>query len=384
MSLNFNNFTFLGISNLIGWNVVLTSLDFFSSKFTNYDVNFLMVIPCDIGTLLANFFIGFFIKSISMNKRILTSLITLSLLIILLPLEAFLLPNDTGFWLFMLLNFLIAIFMVFLQGSILGLAGNYPDYCMGYINFGFSISGVLTCFLRMVCLWAWKNDDETNFYSIIIYYASSTIIVALTILIYLRFMVIHNKDYKGYKGIENGSEAKDKGENQRIYRFLLGSIIYTLPFSLLMVIVNLQTFLLFPGVALGTTLFQMGDAWNGVILLLIFNVFDAIGRYCSLYRIFYEKIYLWILVLLRFLFIGTFFILFKNEHDSIINNSYFAIGNMVVFAFSNGYLITALFILPTELYKKQKEKELIGFMMGFMLNLGIIIGSLIALKFANL
>ena len=57
---------------------------------------------------------------------------------------------------------------------------------------------------------------------------------------------------------------------------------------------------------------------------------------------------------------------------------------MVVFAFSNGYLITALFILPTELYKKQKEKELIGFMMGFMLNLGIIIGSLIALKFANL
>ena len=392
-ALKFFNFSLLGISNLIGWNVVLTSLDFFSSKFIDYDINFLMVIPCDVGSLLANFLIGFFIKAISLNKRIVSSLLLLAISIIILPLEAYLFPNVVGFWIFMLLNFLISGFMVFLQGSILGLAGNYSDYCMGSINFGFSISGVLTCLLRIICLLVWKNEQETNFYSILLYYSFSTLIVLVSLLVFLKFISQMANEKKNIQerllseiNVEttDESELNEKEENSKIYRFFIQSMIHTLPYSFLMFLINVQTFLLFPGVALGYRIFGLDDAWNGVILLLIFNVFDAVGRYCSLLRYLYGKRVLSGLIFLRFLFIGTFFILFYDQNVGIINNGYFAVINMILFAFTNGYFITALFILPTEMYSKQREKELVSFMMSFMLNLGGIVGSSIALKFANL
>jgi len=352
-----------------------------------------MVIPCDIGALLANFLIGFFIKAFTLNKRILSSLVFLSLSIILLPLEAYLFPNTIGFWLFMLLNFLISVFMVFLQGSILGLASNYSDFCMGSINFGFSFSGVLTCILRIICLVAWKNEQETNFYSILIYYSSSTAFVLISLMIFLSFIgkATKKNDVQetfiaemAYETKNEESDFSGNEENGKIYSFLLRSMVHTSPYSILMFLISAQTFLLFPGMALSYRIFGLDDAWNGVVLLLIFNIFDAMGRYCSLLRYFYGKWALVILILLRFLFIASFFTLFNNYDVAVMNTGYFAVANMVVFAFTNGYFITALFILPTELYVQKREKELVSFMMSFLLNMGGIIGSLIALNFANL
>lgn len=378
-NLSFLNFFLLGLSTLIGWNVVLTSLDFFSSRFPNYDIDFLMVIPCDIGTLFANFVIGFFIKNFSIKQRIISSLIFLAVLVILLPLETQLLPNANGFWLFMALNFGISGFMVFLQGSILGLAGNYPDYCMAAINSGFSVSGVLTCGLRALCLLLYK-DQEIGFDSMLIYYASGTVLILITLYVYIRFLSLEERDNVAL--LKN--ETINEEENQEIYGFFIKSIVFTSPYSFLMILINIQTFLLFPGLALSYSLFNLQKAWNEVILLLLFNVFDTIGRYCSLYKIFYRKYQISVVIMLRFLFIGSFIVLFKKENIGFINNAYFAIGNMAIFAFSNGYLITALFILPTEMYKDGRDKELVGFVMSFMLNLGCIIGSLIALSFASI
>ena len=401
MSLNFFNFTLLGISTLIGWNVVLTSLDFFSSKFIDYDLNFQMIIPGDVGAFLSNFLIGFYIKALSLKKRIISCLILLSILIAFLPLEAYFFPNSLGFWIFMLLNFLISIIMMFLQGSILGLAGIHSDHCMGYINFGFSISGVLTCLLRIVCMLAWKNVEETNFYSILVYYSFSTAIIIVSLLVFLQFDAKTENEKKiAQEEIitsQNGllaetfiettiDELKQSviQENSKIYSFMLQSILHTLPYSVLMFLTSFQTYLLFPGMALGYRMFGLDNAWNEVILLLVYNVCDAIGRYSSLLRYLYGKLVLTVLIFLRFSFIATFVVLFYDKNFEIINNGYFAIFNMVIFAFTNGYYVTALYILPSEMYSKQREKELISFMMSFMQSTGGITGSLIALKFRSL
>lgn len=398
--LKFSNFFLLGASNLIGWNVVLTSLDYFSTKFSHYNCDFLMIIPCDIGSLLANIIIGYFIVWFSMNRRIVISLILLCLCILALPIEAFLFPNSLGFWIFMVLNFFISIFMVFLQGSIIGLAGNQPEYCMAAINFGFSVSGILVCLLRIICLWTLKNDGETGFESIFMYYSFSIFMVLLSVVIFARFIKKENEQKKdkneNEKGLLNQMANEEAITNEELpvnsylegregtYKFLIKSMKTTMPYSFLMFFINLEFFFLFPGVALGYRTFPTTQAWNEVLVLLIFNSFDALGRYLSLIKVFYSKKSLLIVTLLRTVFIFTFLALFENWNIDFMQNTTFSTINHIVFALSNGYFITALFILASEVYENPKEKELVGFMMSFMMNSGGIVGSLLALPLATL
>lgn len=93
----------LGISSLAGWNAVLTTIDFFSKKYAkvNSNVGFLFPIPY----MCAQFLFGLIMPKISemfsATARILVGLISISVLMIILPIIALVAPDATGFYISM-------------------------------------------------------------------------------------------------------------------------------------------------------------------------------------------------------------------------------------------------------------------------------------------
>ena len=102
------NFLLLGLATLIGWNAVLSSIDFFSLKFPDYNISFLMLIPSFLATFIFSLFASYFSKIFSLNVRIFSCIILMAVCLFILPLEAYFLPNETGFLIFIILNFLIS------------------------------------------------------------------------------------------------------------------------------------------------------------------------------------------------------------------------------------------------------------------------------------
>jgi equilibrative nucleoside transporter 1/2/3 len=106
---------FLGTASLIGWNAVLTALDFLQEKYPKEkgygDVAFLFPIPL----FVANFFWGLLVPKLaeifSLTIRISVCLLGVSVFMILLPIIAIALPdNNTGYILCFVCTFFLGTF----------------------------------------------------------------------------------------------------------------------------------------------------------------------------------------------------------------------------------------------------------------------------------
>lgn len=60
----------LGITSLISWNAILTSLDYFSLQFPSYNVYFLLGIPYYIGSNIFGVLIVYVAKKFKVKTRI--------------------------------------------------------------------------------------------------------------------------------------------------------------------------------------------------------------------------------------------------------------------------------------------------------------------------
>lgn len=441
------NFLLLGLATLIGWNAVLSSIDFFTSKFPEYNISFIMLIPSFIATFIFSLFASYFSKIISLNKRIFGSIITMSICLLILPFEAYFLPNKAGFIIFVLLNFVISAFIAIMQATCVGLAFIFPYEAMSLFNTGIGFSGILMSLLRITYLLIINDNDETHMmYSMVIFFSSAVFFLLLALIIHAIF--IKSQYFKGLSklltrlsyainreeiNIEEGSSLSEKYEevrkdeeneineinqklllpelvfnendknltnidnaiydktqvtnmqkNPNFFQVLIISFKAAWPYSILLSLLYLQTFALFPGVLLLKQIYGLNTTWNPVLLILIYNIFDTMGKYIGVIRIFFTKIRITIFVVVRCLFFATFLLNVQNKYSlSFLTSDWFCLFNLGLFAVSNGYLTTALFILGSESYTKAQQKEKVGFMMSFMFNIGCIGGSLLALSFSN-
>jgi hypothetical protein len=90
-------FFLLGVSSLISWNSILTSLDYFVEKFPNSNVPFLFPIPMYIGTNIFGILVIKLAKYISLEARIYGGLLIMSLMNLLMPLFANFITGSAGF-----------------------------------------------------------------------------------------------------------------------------------------------------------------------------------------------------------------------------------------------------------------------------------------------
>ena len=121
------------------------------------------------------------------------------------------------------------------------------------------------------------------------------------------------------------------------------------------------------------------ESWFVLITLTIYNIFDTVGRgsaSCKCIQL-SRKTLLWCNYL-RTLFIPiVFLIAFEVGPSWLLNSDWFKILNLVLFAFTNGWL-ASLCIIKTPDYVQQSERGDIGTLINPAIVGGILIGTLLA------
>lgn len=130
---------------------------------------------------------------------------------------------------------------------------------------------------------------------------------------------------------------------------LKASFLQSWPFIVSLAMVFVITFVVFPGVCMATSIkFLQGvsnySAWYGLFMVTVFNIFDTIGRSMGGMPLFSlpDKIVI-VSSYCRAIFIVTFFLIaYKVSPSGLFGNDadWFKVLNMILFAFSNGFIST--------------------------------------------
>jgi equilibrative nucleoside transporter 1/2/3 len=178
---------------------------------------------------------------------------------------------------------------------------------------------------------------------------------------------------------EKSNQKDPKKKKAKLHKVLW----LVMPMPLMMVINYLQTFMLFPGITLlQTSTFLTDKSWAGLMYITIYNLFDSVGKLLTEYRKAYNFWTITILFFLRFVFYYSFYLIVSTD-NAITNQDWFRILNTALFAASNGYVTSALFVLASE-KARSENKTATGFGMTMSLFAGISSGTIAALPLKTL
>ena len=419
-------FVLYGVASLLGWNALLTKLDFFiyflegmkpatSFSFLNYILNilfqFLLVVKKDLMPLKLQL-IGGIVGSI--------------LFLIAIPVSTMFLPKDE--W----INYIITGGLVVLMGFINALASggffNFVSYFPLPLIVAFSggqgFSGIAMNVLEYIVLIFLPGNEESKIVlrAWIFFGVSSLILVICLILL----MFNYNSDYCKYyllkttesenipegrlirdtqnneeeQGENTNEENQQNEENQIIIEknedennainadennnnenknkssslfIILFKKIWDL--DILMVYIYIVTFALFPNASISQKLFEIGE-YNSNTIIIIYNVFDTIGRY--LVNILPKtKTFNFIIIIGRSILLFTLVFNFVCQEKlglDLTLTSILLIVNVGLLALTNGIGTTLTFGIAPNVVEDE-YKGLAGTSLSFFLIVGIFLGS---------
>lgn len=410
-------FIFYGIASLLGWNALLTKLDFFSYflgdmkpnttfSFLNFFLNivfqFILIIKKDLFPLKLQLIVGI-VGSI--------------LFLIGIPVSTMFLPKNE------MINFIVTGGLVLLMGFINALAsGSFFNYVSHFplelivaFSGGQGFSGIAMNVLEYIVLLS-LNGEEENLIVLrawIFFGISALILVVCLILLLFNY----NSEYCRYylsKGMEkenipegsligesqaneeeqqniineqteenqiiqqneenNGiTEDKNISSNSKSLFIILFKKIWDL--DILMVYIYIVTFALFPNASLCQELFNFG-IYKSNTIIIIYNTFDTIGRY--LVKILpKKKIFNTIIILgrsvLLFTLVFNYYCQERLDVDLTVT-SILLIVNVALLALTNGIGTTLTFGIAPDIVEDE-YKGPAGTSVSFFLIVGIFLGS---------
>lgn len=172
-------------------------------------------------------------------------------------------------------------------------------------------------------------------------------------------------------------------DEKNTFRFVFNVFKKIHPYPLLCWLIFVQTFLMFPGVSLKKTLSGISFSLGSTLLILVFNIFDTMGKYVADALPKPSPRGLIMIITFRFLMFPLFLLMIDRWRTPVISEDWFAILNMGLFAITHGFVVSNLMIGAPNL-ASDKEKETAGFIMGLPLTTGIVTGSLLAMSFTGL
>lgn len=416
-------FTFFGIASLLGWNALLTELDFFdfflndidpkqSFSFMNYVLN------------IAFQFILLYKKNIfSLFTELMIGIIGSIFFLIALPLSAMLLGINT------MANKVISSLLVVLMGftnacasgGFFGYTGYFPLEMIVSFTAGQGISGIGLNILQFIVIASVKISDKKKEFIVRgwIFFGFSILIL----IICLVFLLYSYKDeyckYYLNKGsnpdrVNEKSEAKllksmtgdddnsnsinDTEKNQQIETLendykrerendinmvkIVPSFCYVFKkmwdLEVMVCFCYVVTFILFPKACVVQKVFDIGD-YNSVTVIAIYNGFDTLGRYIVNCLPQNKKLDFGILIgriVLIFTIIFNYYCE-KKLSTSLAITSILIIIYAALLGVTNGIGAALTFGLASK--KAEDEiKEQVGNSIGFFCILGIFLGSVLA------
>ncbi len=416
-------FTFFGIASLLGWNALLTELDFFnyflsdinppkSFSFMNYVLNitfqFVLLYKKDIFSLFTELMIGI-IGSI--------------FFLIALPLSAMLLGVNT------MANKVISSLLVVLMGftnacasgGFFGYTGCFPLEMIVSFTAGQGISGIGLNILQFIVIASVKIEDEKKQFIVrgwIFFGFSILILIVCLILLLYSYKDEYCKYYlnKGRSpgGVIEKSEAKllksmtgdddtsnntnESGKNQQIETLdndykrerendinmvkVVPSFAYVFKkiwdIEVMACFCYVVTFILFPNACTTQKVFNIGE-YNSVTIIAIYNALDTVGRYIVNCLPQNKKLDFGILIgriVLIFTIIFNYYCQVKLG-TSLTTTSILIIIYSALLGVTNGIGAALTFGLASK-NAEDEIKEQVGNSIGFCCILGIFIGSVLA------
>lgn len=385
-------FVVLGSGILIGWNAILTAIDWLTLLFSEYNPSFILPIVNFCSCPIFQLFVTSKGHLISYNKRIVCCLMFVAFLLGLIPVVATTIRGSVGFAFVCVLVFLNGSVDSIAQTSVYGMAGMMPGEYTQAVMLGNSISGIILGVARVACLAIFSTDSAGLAKGTTVYFTISGVILVACCLTQLH-ITRHPLVKQNVLGLcRPGSEilisANDcdpptsfqtPDQESVNYRYLFRRVWL---YASLVFANFFTTCSMFPGVAISTSVEGLNYSWFVVLIVLTYYTFDFIGRQIvGLYMM--KPGVLVVCTALRLLFwMTTLLIAAQIPPHAIFKATWFIFGNIALLAITNGYYCTQHMIYgPDQVKGMNKDKA--GNIMSFSLSLGVGLGSFMSLAFVG-
>lgn len=381
-------FIFLGLASLLPWNTVLSTLDYYDTQFPDGKVTFYFPAALTTTIILTKLFIVYFKEIFSINLRVAGSLFVQATLLAVFPIFAFIFSGSSvGYWIVMLLLIILGTINQVSYASSMGLAGYFPADCMTNFTTGTGLGGIVTNVLRIATLLFVRTfSSQSSLFDIFIQYVSTTSFLVFCAYLHLKFV---KSDY-AVRQIERHTVLQISSKPNKNHAQELKSSLQRLwktfkqvqALALFMILIYIQTLMLFPGVMLKQEIPNLDLSWKVVLLQATYNISDTLGKLLTKH-VLLRKQAIFKLILCRFVFYFTFITQAVTSGAPIIDDVWFTILNIVLFGVSNGFTTSAIFIFGPQEFDGE-DKEIVIFLLLNCLSFGIMLGSFMAIPLADL
>lgn len=181
--------------------------------------------------------------------------------------------------------------------------------------------------------------------------------------------------------ISSSKEEDSKTEeNPNTIKSFLEIVKDTLSIDILLCVTYIVTFTVFPGTCLKPRFFSLKNGWSSTTVMLIFNIFDTIGRQIlSFFKP--RKCILYVVALSRIILVITLPLnVFSDRSEKFgdrTGNGIFLVINMILLSFTNGLASSLAFALAPEQVENEKKGRA-SKCVGFFNIFGIFLGTCLA------
>ena len=386
-------FILFGVASLLGWNALLTEIEFFKYFLSDMKpaVSFSFLIY--ILNILFLFLMMWKKNLFSLRFQLIWGIIGSIAFLIVIPACTMILGKNT------LANEIITGGLIFLMGFInalcaggfFNLVSYFPLEMIVALSTGQGFSGIAMNILQYIVLASIKSNDPERdiIFQAWIFFGFSSLILLICLIILFYSL---NDEYFKYYLNEHKNETKE-GESAR---FIQGEeeieeikeVKYSVLFkkiwdlNLIMVYIYIITFALFPNASLSQQLFSLTGNYNSNTIILIYNVFDTVGRYLVEKVNPTKKLNLIVNFGRSILLFTMIFNCYCQQKIKGLNwdtnlTSILLIINVALLAMTNGIGTTLCFgLAPNQV--KDEYKGQAGTSLSFFLIVGIFLGSCVA------
>lgn len=399
-----------GFGLLLSWNVILNAVSYFQHEYPeNSDgISFYMTAAYMYPQVPLLLLMVHFGNRFSFNSRILTCLVLQTASMALLPVLA-----HTSMWTTLSIAFTLGVTTAILQSSLFGLISMFPRvYAQGMMS-GQGLAGITASVAAVVVkasISSATDASQQTAATIYFVFSAATLLACIGSYIYLMRMPFTHYYLKRSgstaPGGEGGKLKVSAGDEEAPHTALLAAaavlqedgkavaststateppstdrrvlITVAVP-GIAVFVVFFITFVVFPSVAPFSIAFKgslgaisLSDSWWSTILLLIFNIFDTIGRTLPAWYAALKGKKLLAAACARAAIAVLFLGCARDWSPGL--NDVVALLAMMAFAFTNGYF-SSLSMMSGPQSVGVQDREKAGLIMTLLLQLGILIGS---------
>lgn len=345
------------------------------------------------------FFFLFIYSVLGKNICAYVTLIGNAILVVMLPLLVANLNSDQGFIAALVCMLVIGALNAVNLSTMFAYFAVFPFRFLQALMVGQGVSGVVVSAIRAITKAAYGDSEHATEDAAFLYFCVAG---GFTFLCVFAFAILRTTNFTKFYIAENdnaknlGEEVSDALVSAESGYSVTGSAngedtmaadepisMFTTLRSILPGILNVSgvfiiTFLCFPGLMIAAKpTIDLDEEWFSVINILIFNVFDFIGRSLPSFVLLWNEKNVHYPIIFRFICYPLFILAAKSD-ISFFNDSYFVIVLNCFFAISNGYL-SSIVMMTAGNYVSEKERETASSFMSASLTTSILVGSTLAL-----